>query len=135
VEIGPGLDLADLVAGERLAVAEVEAVPAGRYARAALVHLGLWDAVKDRLAEAENVRAALLLVARGEAPYGIVYATDAAEAGVSVVGGFPAESHPPIVYPAALTASADPAAAKFLAFLGSDAARAVFEEHGFTVLD
>ena len=120
----------------RLATGEVTSVPAGKYARAALEKLGLWATVEARLAMAENVRAALVFVTRGEAPLGIVYATDAlAEPGVKIIARFPSGSHPPIVYPAALTAgSKSPDAAKFLTFLRSDAARAVFAARGFTVL-
>lgn len=135
VAIGPGLDLARLADGGRIVTGEMQSVPAGRYAKAALQQLGLWDAAAPRLAGAENVRAALSLVARGEAPLGIVYATDAkAEPGVKVLGVFPATSHPPITYPAALTASANAAAPPYLMFLRSAAARAIFEQHGFTVL-
>jgi molybdate transport system substrate-binding protein len=135
VPIAPGLDLATLLGDGRLAVPDTESVPAGRYARAALASLGAWDAVADRLAPAENVRAALAYVALGEAPHGIVYATDArAEPAVTVVGTFPSDSHPPILYPAALTAEADrPEAADFLAFLGSERAAALFEAEGFTL--
>jgi molybdate transport system substrate-binding protein len=136
VSIAPGFPLARLLGDGRLALGDPGHVPAGLYARAALESLGVWDSVKGRLAPAENVRAALALVARGEAPLGIVYATDAAaEAKVRVVGTFPAGSHPPIVYPAALTAKAAGANAEaFLAFLGSPAARRIFEKHGFTPL-
>ena len=136
LEPRPGLDLAPALEGGRLAIANPDAVPAGRYARAALTKLGAWDAVKDRTAPAENVRAALLLVARGAAPLGIVYRSDAlAEPNVTVVGTFPEDSHPPIVYPAAVTAaSTTPDAEAFLRHLRSDAARAVFEKQGFTVL-
>lgn len=136
IDLRPGLDLAGLLEGGRLAVANPDAVPAGKYARAALTRLGAWEGVKDRTAPAENVRAALLLVARGEAPLGIVYRSDAlAEPNVAVVGVFPEETHPPIVYPAALTAgSTNPDAAAFLRHLASNAARAAFEKQGFTVL-
>jgi molybdate transport system substrate-binding protein len=137
VELAPGLDLAGLLGPDgRLAMADVEAVPAGRYGRAALETLGLWDAVADRLAQAENVRAALAFVARGEAPLGVVYATDAGvEDAVSVVGTFPADSHPPIVYPIARVAgSTNPAAEDFLAFLEGEAAGAIFARFGFEVL-
>src|SRR6185295_6261147 len=102
------------------------AVPAGKYARAALTSLGVWDAVANRIAAAENVRAALLLVSRGEAPLGVVYRTDAlADPGVVIVDTFAESSHPAIVYPAALTPAASPAAARILEFLKSEAARAV----------
>jgi molybdate transport system substrate-binding protein len=117
----------------RLAVALTASVPAGRYARAALGSLGQWPAVRDRAVEAENVRAALELVARGEAALGIVYATDAAaESRVRVVARFPAGSHARIVYPAArVTASRHPQAAAFVAWLRSPAAQAVLRRHGF----
>lgn len=120
----------------RLAMADTNAVPAGKYGKAALQHLKLWDAVAGRIAQAENVRAALALVARGEAPFGIVYATDAAaEPKVRVVASFPAGSHPPILYPAAvLAASSNPAAAAYLDYLHGPAAAAVFTRNGFTVL-
>jgi molybdate transport system substrate-binding protein len=111
-------------------------VPAGKYAKAALEKLGVWDSVADKVAPAENVRAALFFVARQEAPLGIVYATDAAaEPGVRIVAAFPAASVPPIVYPIALTAASKSAGApKFLAFLESAAAKPFFEKQGFTVL-
>ena len=136
VEIDAKLDLAGLLAGNRLAMAMVDAVPAGQYGKAALVSLGLWDTVAGSVAQAENVRAALALVARDEAPFGIVYATDAkAEPGVSVVGRFPPESYPPIIYPAALlTGATDQADAAFLAALTAPAAAAKFTAEGFTML-
>lgn len=136
LSIEPGLDLANLLEGGRLAVAETSSVPAGRYAAAALASLGIWDSVSDQLAEAESVRTALAYVALGEAPYGIVYATDArAEPAVTVVGTFPPESHPPIVYPMALTTEADNhGATSFFYFLNSEAAVSLFERHGFNVL-
>jgi molybdate transport system substrate-binding protein len=136
VDIKPGFDLAKLLAGGRLSVAGVEAVPAGRYAKAALVKLGVWDSVKDKLAQAENVRAALALVSRGEAPFGIVYQTDSkADPGVKIVGTFPESSHPPIIYPVALTADAKhPDAAAFLAYVKSAKATPLFEAQGFSVL-
>ncbi len=129
--------LTQALAGGRLTTGEVKSVPVGRYAQAALQKLGLWSAVEPRLAMTENVRAALAFVTRGEAPLGIVYATDAvAEPGVKVVAQFPAGSHPPIVYPLALTAQTkNPVAPKLLAFLRSNAGRAVFEKHGFIVLE
>ncbi len=123
VAIAPGFDLAALAASGRIAIGDMRAVPAGLYAKAALEKLGIWAAVEPKLAMAENVRAALILVARGEAPLGIVYATDAkVEPNVKIVGVFPVDSHPPIVYPAALTANAKPDAVPYLAFLGSLAA-------------
>jgi molybdate transport system substrate-binding protein len=114
----------------------VDAVPAGKYGKAALEKLGAWDGVKDRIAQAESVRAALLLVARGEAPLGIVYQTDAAsDPTVKIVGTFPENTHPPIIYPVALTKDATGAEAlAFLNFLRSAVARAAFERQGFTVL-
>jgi molybdate transport system substrate-binding protein len=133
--IAPGFALAGLLGDGRLAMADPAAVPAGRYGKAALTALGVWDMVAGRVAAAENARAALLLVARGEAPLGIVYRTDAvAEPAVRVVAAFPPGSHPPIIYPIALTKTAGPAAAKFAAYLRSTEARELFEAQGFTVL-
>jgi molybdate transport system substrate-binding protein len=134
--IQPGFDLAALLKGGRLAMGNVDAVPAGKYGKAALEKLGAWDGVKDRIAQAESVRAALLLVARGEAPLGIVYQTDAAsDPTVKIVGTFPENTHPPIIYPVALTKDATGAEAlAFLNFLRSAVARAAFERQGFTVL-
>jgi molybdate transport system substrate-binding protein len=118
----------------KLAMASVASVPAGKYGKAALTHLGVWDEVGPRVAQAENVRAALALVARGEAPLGIVYGTDAkSEPAVRVVGVFPADSHPKILYPIALTASAKPEARKFFEFLLSPEAAPAFEALGFTI--
>lgn len=136
VEVKPGFDLAGALAGGKLAMANVDAVPAGKYGKAALEHLGAWDAVQGQVAQAENVRAALALVATGEAALGIVYQTDAAaEPKVKVLGTFPEDSHPPIVYPAAITASStSPQAGEFFKFLMSDTARSAFEGQGFTVL-
>jgi molybdate transport system substrate-binding protein len=137
VDIRPGLDLATVLAGGRLALANVDAVPAGRYGKAALEKLELWAGVADKVAQAENVRAALLLVSRGEAPAGIVYRTDAAaDANVRVIGTFPEDTHPPIVYPVALTANADHAdAMPFLAYVRSEKAKPIFAGQGFMVLD
>ena len=137
VSLAPGLDLAPALSGGRLAMANVDAVPAGKYGKAALETLGAWEGVKGQVAQAENVRAALLLVSRGEAPLGIVYQTDAAsDPNVRIVGTFPEGSHPPIVYPVAITKdSAHPDAPAFLAFMRSATARAAFERQGFTVLD
>jgi molybdate transport system substrate-binding protein len=133
--IAPGFDIAGALRGGRLAIANPETVPAGRYGREALTALGAWDRVKDRLAQGEDVRATLAYVARGEAPLGIVYATDARiEPKVRVVGTFPRETHAPIVYPAALTKDAKPAAAAFLAYLKGPAAGAILQREGFTLL-
>jgi molybdate transport system substrate-binding protein len=135
VKIAPGFDIARLAGDGRIAVADMRAVPAGKYAKAALGKLGGWAAAESKLASAENVRAALALVGRGEAPLGIVYETDARiEPNVKIVGRFPDNAHPPIVYPAALTASAKPDAAKFFAFLSSGTALVFFERYGFTYL-
>ncbi|MFM9861760.1 molybdate ABC transporter substrate-binding protein [Pseudoxanthobacter sp. M-2] len=135
VEIGPGFALAAALGDGRLVLCDL-AVPCGKYGKAALEGLGVWGSVEGRIAFAENVRAALAFVSRGEAPYGIVYATDAAaDPAVAVVGTFPEDSHPPIVYPVAVTAeSQNPAAAAFVEFLATPKAGAVFEKAGFTVL-
>jgi molybdate transport system substrate-binding protein len=130
--ITPRFPLRDALGGGKLAMAQTATVPAGKYGKAALEHLGVWDSVAAKVAETDNVRAALAFVARGEAALGIVYATDAkAEPGVKVVDTFPAESHPPILYPAALSASAEPEARAFFAYLTSEKARAFFEAEGF----
>ncbi|AJE47359.1 molybdate ABC transporter substrate-binding protein [Celeribacter indicus] len=136
VEIGPDLDLVGLLDGGRLAMALVDAVPAGIYGKASLESLGLWSGVEDQVAQSDNVRTALTLVSTGEAPYGIVYATDAvADDNVTVVGTFPADSHPPIVYPAADLATRDiPAESEFLDYLRGPDARAAFEGQGFVVV-
>lgn len=134
VAIGPGFDLGGLVGAGRLATGAVANVPVGKYAKAALEKLGAWEGVKGKLAEVESVRAALVLVSRGEAPYGIVYATDAAaDRSVAVVGNFPADSHPPIVYPAALVKGAGAEGRAFLEFLRSAEAKPFYEAQGFTV--
>jgi molybdate transport system substrate-binding protein len=136
VAIGPGFDLVGALGDGRLAMALVDSVPAGRYGKAALTTLGVWAQVEGHVAQAENVRAALALVAAGEAPLGIVYATDArAEPAVQVVGTFPEDSHAPIIYPAAVTAEATSAdAGAFLEFLRTASAAERFETQGFTVL-
>jgi molybdate transport system substrate-binding protein len=136
VKITKGFPLASLLGSDRLAMADVKTVPAGKYGKAALEKLGVWDSVSNKLAQAENVRAALALVGRGEAPLGIVYKTDtAADKNVKVVGTFPDDSHKPIVYPAAqLESSNNARAAELLKFLASPEARTIFEKHGFTVL-
>lgn len=135
-EIAPSFDLAKLLGDGRLAMGDVKAVPAGKYGKAALEKLGVWSSVEGKVAGAESVRAALALVSRGEAPYGIVYQTDAAaDPGVAVVGTFPEDSHPPIIYPVAiLTESKSAAAAAYLDFLKSDKAAPFFTEQGFTIL-
>jgi molybdate transport system substrate-binding protein len=118
----------------KLAMASVDTAPAGKYGKAALTYLGVWDAVAPRVAQAENVRAALAFVAKGEAPLGIVYGTDAkSEPAVRVVGTFPEDSHPNILYPVALLASAKPEARKFLDFLLSPEAAPAFEAQGFSI--
>jgi len=134
--IGPGMPLARALGTSRLATGDPRSVPVGRYARAALTHLGVWDEVATRIAGSDNVRVALALVARGEARFGIVYATDArVDPRVRVVGTFPAASHPPIVYPFALTAtSTSPDAQSFFTFLVSPEAGRLFESEGFTRL-
>jgi molybdate transport system substrate-binding protein len=133
LRIAPDFALAAALGPEKLAMANPDSVPAGRYGRRALEALGVWTSVAPKVVRAENVRAALLLVARGEAPFGIVYSTDAmADRRVKIVDTFPASSHPPIVYPAALVATNQPAAAKaLLDDLRSPAARAVWEKYGF----
>jgi len=136
VTIGTSFDLAKLAGDGRIAVADVNAVPAGKYAKAALEKTGAWAAAEPKLAQAENVRATLAFVARGETPLGIVYETDAKiEPKVKIVGAFPDSSYPPVIYPVAATAESKNAnIARYLAFLRSSAAKAVFEKHGFTVL-
>jgi molybdate transport system substrate-binding protein len=130
----PGFPIAKALAGGRIALAEPNSVPAGKYAKAAFEKLGVWGQVAPRVAATESVRAALALVARGEAPLGVVYQTDAnAERGVMVAGVFPADTHPPIVYPVAALKGARPGAAAFLEFLSRPQSRAIFEKHGFAV--
>lgn len=133
VEIGPDMDLAALLGEGKLAMAQVDSVPAGIYGKAALENLGQWPAVKAQVVQTKNVRAALAFVALGEAPYGIVYATDArADKNVTVAGRFPPDTHPPIVYPAAGVAGrTGPAVADFLSYLRGPAARMAFEAEGF----
>ena len=137
ITIAPNFPLAQTLGDRRLAMADPASVPAGKYGKAALEKLGVWASVAGKVAPAENVRAALLLVSRGEAPLGIVYATDAAaDPGVRIVGTFPADSHPPIVYPIAVTRHAPHAgAADYAAFLKSPAARPAFQKQGFTLLE
>lgn len=135
-KIAPNFDLAGLLSGGKLAMGDVRSVPAGTYGKAALEWLGVWASVEDKVAQAENVRAALKLVATGEAALGIVYATDAhATKEVKVIGTFPEGSHPPIVYPAAVTAESKNADADaFLKYIQSAKARELFEAQGFTFL-
>jgi molybdate transport system substrate-binding protein len=134
--IGPNFPLAQALGNDRLAMAEPSAVPAGKYGKAALEALGVWSSVAGKIAPAQDVRATLLLVSRGEAPLGIVYQTDAAaDKGVKIVGAFPESTHPPIIYPiAVITASTNPGAAAYVGFLKSPAARPAFEKQGFVVL-
>jgi molybdate transport system substrate-binding protein len=135
VNIGPGFDLSKLAGDGKVATGDVKAVPVGKYARAALEKLGAWQAAEPKFAMAESVRAALTLVARGEAVLGIVYATDAkVEPGVKIVGTFPADSHPAIIYPVAATTTAKREATDYLAFLRSSAAKTIFEKFGFKFL-
>lgn len=135
LSIGPKFPIARALGNGRLAMADPDAVPAGKYGKAALAKLGVWPSVEAKVVRAENVRAALAFVERGEAALGIVYTTDAlASKNVRVVGTFPANSHPPITYPlATLTASTNPETEPFRRFLLSSAGRAIFIRHGFTV--
>jgi molybdate transport system substrate-binding protein len=133
--IGPSFDLAKLAGDGRIATGDMKSVPVGKYAKAALEKLGSWQGAESKFAMAESVRAALTLVARGEAVLGIVYSTDAkVEPGVKIVGTFPADSHPAIVYPVAATTSAKPEASEYLAFLRSTAAKSILEKYGFKFL-
>jgi molybdate transport system substrate-binding protein len=135
VAIGPHFDLAKIVGNGKLAIADPSSVPAGKYAKASLTALGAWDGVQGHLAQAENVRVALAYVARGEAPLGIVYTTDAiAEPRVKIVGEFPDKTHAPIVYPIALTKAAKPDAQAFLDYLKNPDAGAIFAKAGFIFL-
>lgn len=131
--ISSGADLAGALGDGRLSIGEAKSVPAGKYGKEALERLGMWADVANKLAQSDNVRAALALVARGEAPLGIVYATDAkAEPKVRIVDIFPDATHPPIVYPAAIVSSSiKPAARAFPDFLRSADATAIFVKHGF----
>jgi molybdate transport system substrate-binding protein len=136
LKIAPGFALAKALGpGGRLATGDPDYVPVGKYARSALTTLGVWSDVADRLVRADNVRTALAFVARGEAPLGIVYTTDAQiEPGVRVVDVFPEDTHLPITYPVAVVRGAHPGADRFVKFLSGDAARAVFQEFGFIAL-
>ena len=137
VDLNRPATLLAALGGGRLAIGQTRTVPAGKYAKASLESLSLWSGVRPRLAESESVRAALMLVARGETPLGIVYASDAkSEPDVRVVATFPEDSHPPIVYPvAALRGARAAQAARFLQWLASPAADALFTKRGFTVKD
>ncbi len=138
---GPAIGLVvpaiDLLRSERIAIANPDHVPAGKYAKAALKHMGVWESLQDRLVRTDNVRIALSLVSRGEAPVGIVYSSDAvADKNVRVVGEFDADSHPEIVYPAAITLeSTGPQAETFLRFLRSPEAQALFKKRGFIPIE
>ena len=136
VTIGQGFDIAKLAGSGRIAVADVNAVPAGRYAKAALEKLGAWAAAEPKLAQAENVRATLAFVARDETPIGIVYETDAkVEPRVKVIGAFPDNSYPPVTYPVAATATTTKqSVSQYLHFLRSPAAKVIFEKYGFSFL-
>jgi len=135
VVIAPGFDLANALADGKLVMGDPDHVPAGIYGKQALENLGVWESVKSKVARAKDVRAALALVERGEAPLGVVYATDAAISDkIKVVGTFPKDSHPPIVYPAALVAGKDtPEARSFLEFLKGSEAGTVFKKYGFSM--
>ena len=130
----PGFPIAQALGNGRIALADPNSVPAGKYAKAAFEKLGVWDQLAPRVAAAENVRAALALVSRGETPLGVVYQTDAnAERGVMVAGVFPENTHPPIIYPVAVLKGAREGSARFLEFLFRPLPRAIFEKHGFAV--
>ncbi len=135
LRIEPGFPLARALGAGRLATGDPDSVPVGRYAKSALTSLGVWNELADRLVRTEDVRHALVFVARGEVPFGIVYETDARiEKRVRVVGIFPSETHVPITYPVALTAGAGAEASKFVDFLRGPAGRVAFEKFGFVVL-
>lgn len=135
VTLGPDLDLAGLLGDGRLSMAMVDAVPAGQYGKQALMSLGLWAGVEPMVVQSENARSALALVSAGEAPFGIVYGSDAvADGRVTVIGTFPPDSHQPIAYPAALlTGAADAADRAFFDALSADAADAIFRQQGFSI--
>jgi len=136
VKIAPGFDLLKALGEGKLATGDPDSVPVGKYAHVALEKLGVWNGVAPRLVRAENVRSALAFVAHGEAPLGIVYRTDAlADKRVRIVDEFPEDSHPPIIYPIALTTRAGPAAQRFLDFVTSDAVKPIFREYGFQPAD
>jgi molybdate transport system substrate-binding protein len=137
IAISSGTDLAGALNGGRIAMGDPKSVPAGRYGEQALTKLGLWESVKDSVAPAENVRAALALVQRGEAPLGVVYATDVRGAkDVKVVGTFPDDSHDPIVYPVGIVAGHNrPEVKGFFDFLSSDEGKTLFKSYGFKILE
>ena len=137
IEIGPDFPLAPALGGGRLAMGDPDHVPAGIYGKAALTALGVWPEVRDRLARTGSVRGALALVSRGEVLLGVVYASDArADRSVRIVGRFPADSHPPIVYPAAMTREGrSPYALDFFNFLWWDSSKKIYRKHGFTELN
>jgi molybdate transport system substrate-binding protein len=136
VAIEPSFPLARLLDGRRLAMCDPMIMPAGRYGRAALQKLGVWNSVQDRIANAADVQTALAYVSRHEAPLGIVFDTDARlDPGVRVIATFPSDSHPPIVYPIAITArSSNPDTGRVFDFLTSNAGRSIFSSYGYTVL-
>ena len=135
VTIGPGFDLAKLAGDGRVVTGDVRAVPVGLYAKAALERLGAWAAVEPKMVMAEDVRAALRMVARGQAPFGIVYETDAKiEPAVKVIGVFPDNTQEPIIYPVALRANAKPDAVRYFLFLQTQTAKSIFEKYGFNFL-
>jgi molybdate transport system substrate-binding protein len=137
VTLGPGADLAAALGADgRLAMANVDSVPAGKYGKAALERLGIWESVADRVVQADNVRGALAFVAVGEAALGIVYQTDAnSEPKVKVVSTFPPDSHPPILYPVAMIASSkNPEARAFFDYMRSDKAKPAYQKQGFTIV-
>jgi molybdate transport system substrate-binding protein len=132
IRIAPGFPLLAALRGGRLSTGDPDTVPVGRYARSALISLGVWEQVQERLAAADNVRSAMMFVSRGEAPLGIVYATDALlEPRVRVVGTFPANSHAPIAYPGAVTIGSDNHAASFLEFLSKPESLDTWRRFGF----
>jgi molybdate transport system substrate-binding protein len=135
LRIAPGFRLADALGKGRLATGDPDMVPVGRYARSALTTLGVWGELADRLVRADNVRSAMVFVARGEVPLGIVYASDAAaDSKVRIVDTFPANTHAPIIYPAAAIRGSKPEAAAFLTFLAGEPARAAWRKFGFEEL-
>ena len=135
VDIKPGFDLAGMIGNGKLATGDPAHVPVGRYAQQALTKLGVWDAVAPKIARTDNVRAALLLVERGEAPFGIVYATDAAASGkINIAGAFPADSYPPVSYPFAILAKRDRSEVRrFFEFLYGPEAQAIYRKAGFSI--